>query len=96
MIKCCYLLKIKTKGHKINILIQIKGIGGYPFITRFKTCFHNNLQRTCCDLCIGGYPFITRFKTQGLAQLLVLLRLHFRIGGYPFITRFKTQLLNEH
>ena len=37
MIKCCYLLKIKTKGHKINILIQIKGIGGYPFITRFKT-----------------------------------------------------------
>ena len=37
MIKYCYLLKIKTKGHKINILIQIKGIEGYPFITRFKT-----------------------------------------------------------
>ena len=43
MIKCCYLLKIKTKGHKINILIQIKGIGGYPFITRFKTEISSNL-----------------------------------------------------
>ena len=37
MIKCCYLLKIKTKGHKINTLIQIKGIEGIPLITRFKT-----------------------------------------------------------
>ena len=44
MIKYCYLLKIKTKGHKINILIQIKGIEGYPFITRFKTLRMNPLE----------------------------------------------------
>ena len=62
MIKYCYLLKIKTKGHKINILIQIKGIEGYPFITRFKT-EHILLIYGIINLSIEGYPFITRFKT---------------------------------
>ena len=50
MIKCCYLLKIKTKGHKINILIQIKGIGGYPFITRFKTTDASPLLIKCLSV----------------------------------------------
>ena len=36
-------------------------IGGYPFITRFKTFGFNVL--TWSNLSIGGYPFITRFKT---------------------------------
>ena len=37
MLKCCYPLKSELKSHKINILVQIKGIEGIPFITRFKT-----------------------------------------------------------
>ena len=29
-------LKSKLTSHKINILVKIKGIEGYPVITRFK------------------------------------------------------------
>ena len=36
-------------------------IGGYPFITRFKTQLI--VFGFIYPLCIGGYPFITRFKT---------------------------------
>ena len=81
MIKCCYLLKIKTKGHKINILIQIKGIGGYPFITRFKT------GKEGADIpglfSIGGYPFITRFKTHYNFHFLIIFQaLYWRLSIY--------------
>ena len=37
MLKCCYPLKSELKNHKIDVLVQIKGIEGIPFITRFKT-----------------------------------------------------------
>ena len=36
MLKCCYPLKSELKNHKIDVLVQIKGIEGIPFITRFK------------------------------------------------------------
>ena len=85
MIKYCYLLKIKTKGHKINILIQIKGIEGYPFITRFKTSTPHKSHFTTRR--IEGYPFITRFKTLNYYCKHINL---LSIEGYPFITRFKT------
>ena len=61
MVKCCYPLKSESKSHKINILIQIKGIEGIPFITRFKT---DPVVDTAVDVAgIEGIPFITRFKT---------------------------------
>jgi len=37
MLKCCYPLKSELKNYKIDVLVQIKGIEGIPFITRFKT-----------------------------------------------------------
>ena len=46
MLKCCYPLKSELKSHKINILVQIKGIEGIPFITRFKTITDANLEKS--------------------------------------------------
>ena len=37
MFNCCYPIKSEPIHHKINILIQIKGIEGIPVIIRFKT-----------------------------------------------------------
>ena len=62
MLKCCYPLKSELKSHKINILVQIKGIEGIPFITRFKTKPHFSI-RLQSHISIEGIPFITRFKT---------------------------------
>ena len=85
MVNCCYPLKTELKSHKINIFVQIKGIEGYPFITRFKT----SGSKLCSTPYFGieGYPFITRFKT---AEDRRIQEKVFGIEGYPFITRFKT------
>ena len=63
MVKCCYPLKSEPIYHKINILIQIKGIEGIPVIIRFKTYKYRigfeDLES------IEGIPVIIRFKTIG-------------------------------
>ena len=62
MFNCCYPLKSEPIYHKINILIQIKGIEGIPVIIRFKT-IGDIKMRLKLFFCIEGIPVIIRFKT---------------------------------
>ena len=85
MVKCCYPLKSEPIYHKINILIQIKGIEGIPVIIRFKTYYQ--LDDNSTSFCIEGIPVIIRFKTE-IHQGII--RLFDSIEGIPVIIRFKT------
>ena len=88
MVKCCYPLKSESIYHKFDILIQIKGIEGIPFIIRFKTPSDHPIT-IFSIFSIEGIPVIIRFKTQETLGF----KAEFKQGieGIPFIIRFKTK-----